>query len=70
MNILELLTEDEVEVAATLGTEYLVETIGPVDTHQAHHRQVDAYTKASTALHVERIELLGFGPSITSLDKT
>jgi len=47
---LELLSEDEVEVASTtlLGTaligEHLVETVSPVDTHQSDHRQEDTYT--------------------------
>ena len=41
---LELLTEDEVELTATLCTEDLIETVGPVDTHQTDHREEDTYT--------------------------
>ena len=35
------MSQDEVELAAAvlLGTEYLVETVGPVDTHHTNHRQ-------------------------------
>ena len=70
---LELLSQDEVELTSTLlilaSVPYLVETISPVDTHQAHHRQEDTYTHTGTALHAERIEVLGFIPSITSLNE-
>ena len=48
---LELLSQDEVELTSTLlilaSVPYLVETISPVDTHQAHHRQEDTYTHTS-----------------------
>ena len=69
MNILELLTEDEVEVAATLGAEYLVETVSPVDTHHTDHRQIDAHTGAGRTLEVERREFFDVGPRITAFDK-
>ena len=44
---LELLSEDKVEVAATFLTTYVgtVETVGPIDTHQTHHRQENTHTK-------------------------
>ena len=64
------------EVAATtlLGTAlvgiYIVETIGPVDTHQSYHRQEDTYTQTGRALHVEGIELLDFCPRVTAFHET
>lgn len=35
---LELLSEDEVELAAALLPEHSVKTVSPVDTHEADHR--------------------------------
>ena len=58
------------ELAATLRAKHFVETISPVDTHQAHHRKEDAHTQTGTALHVERIELAGFLPSVTGLKES
>ena len=59
---LEFLSEHEVEIrsaAAPAGAvEHFVEAIGPVDTHQSHHRQEDAHTYTGRALEVEGIELL------------
>ena len=45
---LELLSEDEVEVAAATGVigAGTVETVSPVDTHQTDHRQEDTHTQA------------------------
>ena len=50
-HFLELLSEDEVEIAATtrartglVGVD-IVESIGPVDTHQSHHGEEDADTE-------------------------
>mgnify|MGYP001789150547 CR=1 FL=1 len=40
---LKLLSKDKVELAATLCTKYLVETISPVDTHHTHHWEVDTH---------------------------
>ena len=34
---LKFLSKDKVELATTLCTKYLVETISPVDTHHTHH---------------------------------
>ena len=69
--VLELLTEDKVELASTLlilaSVPNLVETISPVDTHQTDHWQEDTYTDTGTTLHAEWIELLGVIPCITSL---
>ena len=68
---LELLSEDEVELASTLllSKEVLVETVGPIDTHQSYHRQEDANTDTCRALHVEGVELLRVVPSVTSLNE-
>ena len=45
---LELLSEDEVELAAAvcLTAEDAVETVSPVDTEQSNHRQHYAYAYA------------------------
>ena len=55
------------EVAATLLSVdvVVVETVSPVDTHQANHREEDADTDTCRALHVEGVELLGVGPCVT-----
>ena len=44
LELLELLSYDEVELAATvsLGALHLVEAIGPVDTHHTYHREEEA----------------------------
>ena len=46
MKQLEFLTQYEVEMTATgtAATEYLVETVGPVDTHHTNHREEDTDT--------------------------
>ena len=44
---LEFLSEYEVEARTALGTVYIVKAVGPVDTHESHHRQIDAQTGAS-----------------------
>ena len=76
-NLSELLSENEVELAsATLhgailiaGAD-LVETVGPVNTHQTHHRQEDTDTDTCGTLHVEGIEVLGFGPRVTAFQES
>ncbi len=61
---LEFLSEHKVEVTATalLGTILvgidIVETIGPIDTHQADHRQEQTYTDTGRTLHLEGVEVL------------
>ena len=69
MLALEFLSEDEVELAAALLSVYGVETVSPVDTHQAYHRKEDTYTDTGGALHVEGIKLLGLCPRITTLNE-
>ena len=64
---LKLLSKDKVELAATLCTKYLVETISPVDTHHTHHWEEDTNTKTSRTLHVKWIELACLCPCVTSL---
>ena len=58
------------ELAAALCSEHLVEAVCPVNTHQAHHGQIDTQTDTCRALHVEGIELLGFCPSVTCLGES
>ena len=48
----------------------LVETVGPVDTHQSDHRQVNADTEAGRAFHVEGIEVACIAPCVTSLKES
>ena len=65
---LELLSEDKVELASALtAVVVLVETVSPVDTHQADHRQLDTYTATCRAFHLDRIELAGLCPGVTAL---
>ena len=66
---LKFLTQDEVEVASTAFALYLVETVGPVDTHQTNHRQEDAHTHTGRTFQLEGVEILELGPGITALDK-
>ena len=49
---LELLSQHEVELRAALAVVHvvLVEAVAPVDTHESHHRQVDAHTTSLIAL--------------------
>ena len=54
---LEFLSEDEVEVRSALGSVDLVETVGPVDTHHADHREVDADTDSGASLEFEGREV-------------
>ena len=58
------------ELRSALRSEYLVEAVSPVDTHHTHHREEDAQTYAGRALHIERVELAGFGPSVTAFDES
>ena len=46
-----------------------VEAVGPVDTHQADHRQEDAHADACRAFHVEGIEFLRVGPRVTAFEE-
>ncbi len=66
---LEFLSEDKVELAAAFLAEHLVETVGPVDTHHADHRQIDADTGTGAALEVKRCEALDIGPGVTCLNE-
>ena len=67
MPLLEFLSQDEVELAAAifLGAEYLVEAVGPVNTHHTNHRQEDADTDTGRTFQFERIELADVLPSVT-----
>ena len=66
---LEFLSQHEVEIAATLLAEDLVETITPVNTHHTDHGQEDACTDTCRTLDVKRVEVTNMGPCITALDK-
>ena len=69
------MSEDEVEITATfllrtagIGID-IVEAVGPVDTHQTHHREIDTDTQSGRALHLEGIEILGLSPGITAFEE-
>ena len=47
----------------------IVETIGPVDTHQTHHGEEDTYAETGRALHLEGVEVLGICPGITAFEE-
>ena len=66
----ELLTQYEVELAATLLSKDLVEAVCPVDTHHTHHWQEETNTDTSRTFHFERIEILCFMPCITCLQES
>ena len=66
---LEFLSQHEVEIAATLLTEDLVEAITPVNAHHTNHGQEDAGTHACRALDVEGVEVLDISPCVTTLDE-
>ena len=44
---------------------YLVETVGPVDTHQTNHRQEDAHTHTGRPLQREGVKVFELSPGIT-----
>ena len=69
--MLEFLSDDEVELASSgvAATEYSVETITPVYTHQTNHRQEDADPHTGRTHHVEGIELRYVWPWITAFGK-
>jgi hypothetical protein len=69
VSLLELLTQDEVELASALCSVNLVESVSPVDTHHTNHWQEDAHTYAGRTLHVEWVELVYCCPSVTALGK-
>ena len=54
------------EVAAAFLAEYLVETVGPVDTHHSDHWEEDADAGAGRALEVKWREVFNRGPGITA----
>jgi len=58
-----------VELASSLAAEYGVETVGPVDTHHTHHRQIDAQTGTGAAFELERREIAHRSPGIAALCK-
>ena len=68
---LELLSQDEVELAAAVacGAEDLVEAVSPVDTHHTDHRQEDSDTHSCRAFQVEGVELLEVAPGVSCLHK-
>ena len=66
---LEFLTEDEVEVRTALLAIHLVETVCPVDTHHADHREEDADTDTCRTLDVKRLEFLDVRPCVTTLEE-
>ena len=47
---------------------YLVETVGPVDTHHTHHGEEDADTHAGRTLDVEWLEVLDVLPRVTAFE--
>ena len=69
---LELLSDDEVEVAAAVGLrlEAWVETVAPVDTEHTDHRQEDTYTGTQRTLQGEGVEVTERGPGITGFGKS
>ena len=54
------------EVAAATLAVYLVEAVGPVDTHEADHRQLNTHTETARTLKVEGIELLNRSPCVAT----
>ena len=71
LSCLEFLSEDEVEMAASVGlaAKHLVEAVSPVNTKQTDHGQEDTSADTYRTLHIQRIELLDAAPSITALSK-
>ena len=63
------MSQNEVELTATLGAIHLVEAVSPVDTHKSHHGEEDTNTQASTAFDLQGIELAGVGPCITAFNE-
>ena len=57
------------EVAAAALAEDTVETVGPVDTHQTHHRQLYTHTGTGATLEFEGIELAHRCPCVAGLEE-
>ncbi len=66
---LEFLTEHEVELTAASATPYLVETVAPVNTEEAEHREIETHTHTGTTLEVEGGEVFNGGPTVTCLSE-
>ena len=47
----------------------IVETVGPVDTHQTNHREEDTYAETCRTLHLEGVEVSDLCPGITTLEE-
>ena len=60
----------ELAAAVLLGTEYLVETVGPVDTHHTNHRQEDADTDTGRTFQIKRVELVYVVPGVTGFNES
>ena len=62
------------ELTATLAVRSvvidLIETIGPIETHQTYHREEDAHTDTCRTLHIKRVEVLGLCPGVARLDES
>ena len=63
----ELLTEHEVDLTSAAGSPYLVETVGPVDTKEAEHREIDPGSDAGASLKVEGGEIFHVIPCVARL---
>ena len=68
---IKFLSYDEVYVraAVALRSEHLVETVCPVETHEAYHREEHAHTYSGRAFHVEGVELLYVVPCVAAFGK-
>ena len=73
LNILELLSYNEVELAASLLLSFIrnrIESVAPVDTHQTYHREHYPHTDSGTSLYVERIESSNILPAVSAFEES
>ena len=68
----ELLSEDEVELAAALGGRVGggIESVAPVDTEHADYREVESYAETCGSLDLEGRELLPRVERVTALKES
>ena len=66
-NFLKLLSDYEVEL--TLAAGGVVETVTPVDTEQAYHRQEDTHAYTGAPLDLQRIEIAYVGPAVAAFQE-
>ena len=59
----------ELAARGVRSTRYFIETIAPVETEHAEHREIYSHAETGRTIQVERVELVETEPAVTGLHK-